>query len=104
MHRNERHRIRSNALNAAKRADKRLTFVPVIFLILRSCGMLRFCIYISSSEEELKSTKTLNIQEVLVYLQVGVQYQLPKLVHINKQKRGYLVLRERPKEIADHKN
>lgn len=69
LHRNERHRIRSNALNAAKRADKRLTFVPVIFLILRSCGMLRFCIYISSSEEELKSTKTLNIQEVLVYLQ-----------------------------------
>lgn len=53
--------------------------------------MLRFCIYISSSEEELKSTKTLNIQEVLVYLQVGVQYQLPKLVHINKQKREYLV-------------
>lgn len=66
--------------------------------------MLRFCIYISSSEEELKSTKTLNIQEVLVYLQVGVQYQLPKLVHINKQKREYLVLRERSKEIADHKN
>lgn len=66
--------------------------------------MLRFCIYISSSEEELKSTKTLNIQEVLVYLQVGVQYQLPKLVHIKQTKKRVCSLRGRSKEIADHKN
>lgn len=69
LHRNERHRIRSNALDAAKRADKRLTCVPVIFLILRACGVLRFCIYISSSAEELHSAETRKIQEVLVYLQ-----------------------------------
>ena len=70
LHRNERHRIRSRSLEAVKRADRRLTCVPIIFLILRACGMLRFCIYISSTMEELQSETTRNIQEVLVYVQV----------------------------------
>lgn len=64
---NERNPIARRSLEAAKRFDKKLTLVPVIFLCLRSCGMMRFAIYSSSSVHESKPVR--NAQEVLIYFQ-----------------------------------
>ena len=70
MYINERNPIARRSLEAAKRFDKKLTLVPVIFLCLRSCGMMRFAIYSSSSVHESKPVR--NAQEVLIYFQVSV--------------------------------
>lgn len=70
MYINERNPIARRSLEAAKRFDKKLTLVPVIFLCLRSWGMMRFAIYSSSSVHESKPVR--NAQEVLIYFQVSV--------------------------------
>lgn len=67
MYINERSYIACKSLEAAKRFDKKLTLVPVIFLCLRSWGMMRFAIYLSSSVHESQSVR--NAQEVLIYFQ-----------------------------------
>ncbi|CAH3121119.1 unnamed protein product [Pocillopora meandrina] len=66
---NERNPIARRSLEEAKRYDKKLTLVPVIFLFLRSWGMMRFAIYSSSSVHESKPVR--NAQEVLIYFQVN---------------------------------
>lgn len=56
----------------ARKADKQLTLVPIIFLFLRSWSMIRFCIYLVSSAQQSQSL--LDAQEILIYLQVSVLY------------------------------
>lgn len=56
----------------ARKADKQLTLVPIIFLFLRSWSMIRFCIYLASSAQQSQSL--LDAQEILIYLQVSVLY------------------------------
>ena len=70
MHINERNLIACKSLEAAKRFDRKLTLVPIIFLFLRSWGMMRFCIYLTSSVHESHSERS--VQEVLIYFQVSV--------------------------------
>lgn len=70
MYINEGNPTARRSLEAAKRFDKKLTLVPVIFLCLRSWGMMRFAIYLSSSVHESKPVR--NVQEVLIYFQVSV--------------------------------
>ena len=52
----------------ARKANKQLTLVPIIFLFLRSWSMIRFCIYLVSSAQQSQSL--LDAQEILIYLQV----------------------------------
>ena len=56
----------------ARKADKQLTLVPIIFLFLRSWSMIRFCIYLVSSAQQSQSL--LDAQEILIYLQVSMLY------------------------------
>ncbi|XP_078375162.1 G-protein coupled receptor 157-like [Oculina patagonica] len=67
VYRNERQKITSPSLEAAKKADKKLTFVPLVLLFLRFWGMLRFCIYLTSSMDESESTR--KAQHILLYFQ-----------------------------------
>ena len=49
----------------ARKADKQLTLVPIIFLFLRSWSMIRFCIYLVSSAQQSQSL--LDAQEILTF-------------------------------------
>lgn len=55
------------SLEEARKADKQLTLVPIIFLFLRSWSMIRFCIYLASSVHQSQSL--LGAQEILIYFQ-----------------------------------
>ena len=57
-------------LEAAKKVDKKLTLVPIVLLFRRSWGMLRFCIYLTSSVIESESTR--KAQHILLCFQVSV--------------------------------
>ena len=57
VYRNERQQIKSSALEAARKANKKLTFVPLVLLFLRFWGMLRFYVYLTSSVDESESTR-----------------------------------------------
>ena len=68
VYRKERQQIKSSALEAARKADKKLTFVPLVLLFLRFWGMLRFYIYLTSSVDESESTR--KFKKILLYFQV----------------------------------
>lgn len=63
--------ITSPSLEAAKKADKKLTLDPLVLLIPRSWGMLRFCIYLTSSVNKSESIR--KAQHILLYFQVSVK-------------------------------
>ena len=71
VYRNERQMITSPSLEAAKKAGKKLTLVPLVLLFLRSWGMLRFCIYLTSSVNKSESIR--KAQHILLYFQVSVK-------------------------------
>jgi len=50
----------------ALKAEKRLTLVPVIFVLVRIWGTLRFIIYIAGGLDDTKATW----EKALLYLQV----------------------------------
>ena len=72
--------ITSPSLEAAKKADKKLTLVPIVLLFLRSWGMLRFCIFLTSSVDESESTR--KAQHILLYFQVRSSLQNPFFVFL----------------------
>ena len=59
--------MKDYSLEAAKKA-KKLQFVPLIMLFLRTWGMIRYYIYITSSVNESESVR--KFQVALIYIQV----------------------------------